>query len=163
MPIILTIIRPKIRNSAISLNEERGVYTITEIALNTIDKIERAKTNFLLNLSEFTDFVVAGQQLLDISSAQSNLINEYFQTDNYEPLNDIKSEDKTFNEWYIELDNNVNKYRHLLTNSTIRKIAKNIFHINDIFMKRLKVALPTQKMDIKKKLAKRLYSLINEI
>lgn len=139
---------------------QQGIYTITQIPLEDIAKISSAKTNFLLQISDYTNFTKCALDLLDIATAQKNVIRQYFGEEalentkrgiTYSDKNGVlTTKEQSFNEWVKEIETLIITDPNALNNFTIRRIASTIFSIYDYYLTKLKIALPISKLSQKK-------------
>ena len=162
-------LQPKEEGSEGLEGEQRGVYTITEIELKSIDKLEMAKTNFLLSMSNFKDLEGANSQLLDIADTMANVAFKYFKK-RMPPENwiDFWKKSYTIGEVLVKGDDGkpykkqatildyikkLRKYENnpdTIKKDTLRQIARNIFAIYDFYAMKLNVALPTHESNPKR-------------
>lgn len=141
-------------DSSLPQNQERGIYNPTEIALESISRLETAKINYILSISSYSDTYLAVSDLLDITLGMSGLMSQYF-TESYLQ---VKSNNYNILEYQYALENIISK--HIAVDILwLRRIAHSIFNIWDIgFMKPMKIALPTQKPDFFRKFVNAIYS-----
>jgi len=150
-------------------SEREGVYNLSAIEFDNLKRISEAKTRYLLSLSTFLSDLkgirTANNQLLDILITMDNIIYKYFKKEIDEgkvfKVRDIKDGKEYSLKDYIKAVEDLSNNSKLLTADIInllRNIAKNSFSIYDYYEQRLKVAVPTQEHNAKKKLIDLLFS-----
>jgi hypothetical protein len=139
-------------------NGAHGVFTLTDVAVNTIDAIETAKTKYQLHISDFTDMVEAANLLLDILDAADTLIVKYFKSNDFKIL-----DEHDFSYFRNNLDRLLQSNPNRITKIYLREVAKNCFIIVDYYMFKLRAAVPIQHSNPRHKIIDTLYAPVVKV
>jgi len=144
-------------NDIIKTAIEKGVFNISDIDKYAIAKLINLKQDFTLSLSNL-DYTEAFNQLRDLAFNIKQILEKYLDVEALKDFSKIEIKGTEYN--FYDLYNAI---PYAKNTEEIRLLWDYINQIFDKFLKTiLKVALPTEKINIKKKVINSLYALIPE-
>jgi hypothetical protein len=142
-------------NDIIKTAIEKGVFNISDIDKYAIAKLINLKQDFTLSLSNL-DYSEAYNQLRDLAFNIKQILEKYLDVETLKDFSKIEIKGTEYN--FYDLYNAI---PYAKNTEEIRLLWDYINQIFDKFLKTiLKVALPTEKTNIKKKVINSLYALI---
>jgi len=134
---------------------EKGVFNISDIDKYAIAKLINIKQDFTLSLSTLT-FKDAYNQLQDLAFNIKQILEKYLDADALKDFSKIEIKGTQYN--FYDLYNSI---PYAKTINDVRVIWDYLNQIFDKFLKDiLKIALPTEKFNLKKKVVSSLFALI---
>jgi len=138
-----------------TIKEEKGIYNIYDIDKEIIQNIEIKKNDLLLNFFDLSNEIRI-KAILNLIFSMKSLIQKY--NDDYLTEKKVKINDKEYNFYDLEkefLFNDISVYSQYVY------FEKILYIYNKFIGRYLNIKLPTEKINLKKKIIERMFSLTN--